>query len=81
MATPAQDYDDTYCIEYAKKHGGYIITNDKFRDHVDKIEGAQKKAERRWLKQHCISFTFRKDEFLPNPASDFFRVYGSTSYI
>ena len=77
VKTPSQDYDDTYCIEYAKKHGAYIVTNDKFREHVEKIlEGERKKAERLWIKQHRIGFAFRADEFLPNPDSDFFKVYG-----
>ena len=29
--TPSQDYDDSYQIEYARRHGGVIVTNDLFR--------------------------------------------------
>ena len=29
--TPSQDYDDSYQIEYARRHGGIIVTNDLFR--------------------------------------------------
>lgn len=29
-----QDYDDSYCITYARAHGGVILTNDMYRDHV-----------------------------------------------
>ncbi len=77
VTTPSQDYDDSYCIEYAKSHAGYIVTNDKFRDHVDGIADLDKRRmERQWLSQHRIGFTFRGDEFLPNPGSDFFRLYG-----
>ena len=80
MTTPSQDYDDTYCIEYAKSHKGYIVTNDKFRDHIDKIQEIdKKKAESRWLRQYRISFAFHGDEFLPNPDSEFFRIYGDLS--
>lgn len=27
------------------------------------------KAEERWIKGHLVSYTFRGDEFLPNPDS------------
>eukprot|EP01022_Parablepharisma_sp_SALTPOND_P004379 TRINITY_DN120186_c0_g1_i1.p1 TRINITY_DN120186_c0_g1~~TRINITY_DN120186_c0_g1_i1.p1 ORF type:complete len:897 (-),score=116.01 TRINITY_DN120186_c0_g1_i1:5354-8044(-) len=77
VTTPSQDYDDTYCIEYAKKHGGYIVTNDKFRDHIEKfLESDRKKKESLWIKQHRIGFAFKGDEFLPNPDADFYKIYG-----
>ena len=37
ILTPPQDYDDSYCISYAKAHGGCIVTNDIYRDHVAKV--------------------------------------------
>ena len=30
VKTPSQDYDDSYCIQYAKKLNAFIVTNDKF---------------------------------------------------
>lgn len=36
IKTPPQDYDDSYCIQYAKKFNAYIVTNDKFRDFIQK---------------------------------------------
>lgn len=39
ISTPSQDYDDSYCIQYARKMNAYMVTNDKFRDY---IEGLQK---------------------------------------
>ncbi len=36
IKTPPQDYDDSYCIQYAKKCNAYIVTNDKFRDYINK---------------------------------------------
>ena len=39
ISTPSQDYDDSYCIQYARKFNAYMVTNDKFRDY---IEGLQK---------------------------------------
>ncbi|EQC33660.1 hypothetical protein SDRG_08764 [Saprolegnia diclina VS20] len=69
IATPPQDYDDSYCIQYAGRHDGCVVTNDLFRDHVDGLQGngQTKAAMRQWLSAHCISFTWVGDEFLPNP--------------
>jgi hypothetical protein len=33
-----------------------------------------------WIKEKCISFTFNKDEFLPNPDAAFFREFNITEY-
>ena len=91
VKTPAQDYDDSYCIQYAKKLNAFIVTNDKFRDYLDqvsqnlygeKVEKKQKnqkqsknngndkselRKEQAWIKAHSVSYSFNKDEFLPNP--------------
>lgn len=61
IPTPPQDYDDSYCIKYAHKHGGFVVTNDKYRDCG--IEG----VTRDWLKSHLMTFAFVNDEFIPNP--------------
>ena len=67
MLTPPQDYDDSYTIEYAKRHPpSFIVTNDLFRDHVNK-HTHNKRQLRAWLKSHCMSFMFVGDEFVPNP--------------
>ena len=31
IGTPSQDYDDSYCITYAKRHEGYVVSNDMYR--------------------------------------------------
>lgn len=69
VPTPPQDYDDSYCIQYAGLHNGCVVTNDLFRDHVQNMEGPRerKEAMRAWLKAHQISFTWVQNEFLPNP--------------
>eukprot|EP00923_Selenidium_pygospionis_P028579 GHVN01051262.1.p1 GENE.GHVN01051262.1~~GHVN01051262.1.p1 ORF type:complete len:1758 (+),score=269.55 GHVN01051262.1:218-5491(+) len=64
--TPSQDYDDSYAIKYAQMHGGCVVSNDRFRDYVDRC--ADKKRATEWIKTHVISFTFMsEDEFVPNP--------------
>lgn len=68
VLTPPQDYDDSYCIEYAKKHNACIVTNDRYNDHIDKQPSEREKATtRKFIRDHSISFTFIRDEFMPNP--------------
>ena len=62
-----KDYDDSYCIEYARTNNGYIVSNDRYWDHVDKQPEKARGKTIRWLRDHCVSFTFVKDNFLPNP--------------
>lgn len=71
ICTPAQDYDDSYSINYAKRHDGYVVTNDMYRDHVERQDKKVKEETRKWLKAHSISYTFVGDEFLPNPDAAF----------
>ena len=70
VVTPPQDYDDSYCLAYARRNGGCIVSNDLYRDYVEaeskKGVAAGKQAEA-WRRAHLISFTFVLDEFLPNP--------------
>mmetsp|Transcript_9317 Transcript_9317/g.15867 ORF Transcript_9317/g.15867 Transcript_9317/m.15867 type:complete len:254 (-) Transcript_9317:30-791(-) len=75
--TPPQDYDDSYCIQHAKTNNGVIVTNDLYRDHIEKTPDNMKRKERNWIRNHCISFTFVKDQFLPNPDFKFPKICGS----
>ncbi|KAJ1457664.1 Zc3h12a-like ribonuclease NYN domain-containing protein [Pelagophyceae sp. CCMP2097] len=67
VATPSQDYDDSYQIEYARRHGGVVVTNDLFRDAVDKLKPHMRGAMREWLRSRILSYAFVGDEFIPNP--------------
>jgi len=87
VKTPAQDYDDSYCISYARQANAFIVTNDKFRDYLRKIEVNPSmndqevtKRERAWIQQHSISFAFNEDEFLPNPDSKLFSKFKIEDY-
>jgi hypothetical protein len=62
-----QDYDDSYCIKYAQQRNGVIVSNDLYRDHIDKLPESAKGGMRKWLREHVISFTFVRNDFVPNP--------------
>lgn len=66
VQTPAQDYDDSYCLDYARRQNAYIVSNDKFRDFLSKIElnpgqnkAEQLRAAKSWLQTHTVSFAFK----------------------
>lgn len=62
IKTPPWDYDDSYCIGYARDKNGIIISNDRFWDHIE--DDPSIKA---WIRTHTCSYTFAGDDFLPNP--------------
>jgi len=64
------NYDDSYLIEYAKSHNAYVITNDRFKDHLEKYGGGdmrKRQAIIKWFKNYIINFSFINGEFVPNP--------------
>jgi len=68
--TPSGAHDDRFIIEYAKKHDGYILSNDRYRDHVRERLGEDQEKGREldeWLRWHRISFCWVDNELLPNP--------------
>ena len=70
VVTPSQDYDDAYCIAYARERPpACIVTNDMYRDYVEAEgrRGRSMKDADAWRRSHLISYTFLMDEFLPNP--------------
>lgn len=62
VKTPSQDYDDSYCLKYARENNGHILSNDKFRDYLAKLKEQKgpetEKLERAWIRSHLISYTF-----------------------
>lgn len=68
FSTPAQDYDDSYALAYARTHGAFLVSNDRYRDQFETCATADdERALDAWLRTHLISFTFVGDEFMPNP--------------
>ena len=77
VKSPPQDYDDSYCIQYAKAKNAFVVSNDMFRDYIDNIKDkVERETEKNWRDVYCISFTFNGDEFLTNPDAPFFKQFG-----
>lgn len=58
---PNWTYDDSFIIDYAKKKNAYILTNDRYRDHIEnysKNDAKLKEDLRLWIKDHCIKYVF-----------------------
>ncbi|KAL4469513.1 hypothetical protein ABPG74_004766 [Tetrahymena malaccensis] len=66
---PNQSYDDSYMIDYARKKNAFIMTNDRYNDHIQKYKNDPKQMEivKQWIRNNCMSFTFVKDELQPDP--------------
>ena len=68
-------------ISANKKHKAFIVTNDLFRDYLDKIvDNKQRETERMWIQETRISYTFNQDEFLPNSDAAFFKEFQLEEY-
>ena len=81
VKSPPQDYDDSYCIQYAKAKNAFVVSNDMFRDYIENIKDkAERETEKNWRDIYCISFTFNGDEFLPNPDAPFFKQFTYQDY-
>ena len=49
VKSPPQDYDDSYCIQYAKSKNAFVVSNDMFRDYIDNIKDkAERETEKNW---------------------------------
>lgn len=66
IKTPPMDYDDSYCLQYAKDKNAIVVSNDRFWDHIKKHPEAKT-----WVREHTCSFTFAGDDFIPNPDFSF----------
>ena len=62
IKTPPMDYDDSYSLQYAKNKSAFVVSNDRFWDHIKKHPEAKD-----WIREKTCSFTFAGDDFLPNP--------------
>jgi hypothetical protein len=71
VPTPAADYDDLYIVQFARKNGGYIITNDRYRDVPLSYPDPKERANlSKWIKSHRVPFDFEGDTFVPKRTLD-----------
>ena len=69
VVTPAHDYDDSYALHFARLHDGYVLSNDRYADFVDKagMAGRSRRDAAAWVRAHVVSFAWFGDELMPNP--------------
>lgn len=60
-----KDYDDSYGIDYAIENQCIIVTNDCYRDYVEKKDGDE--YVRWYINSHCLSYLFIGDDLRVNP--------------
>jgi len=60
--SPSGEHDDLYIIDYCFRTDGFLVSNDKYRDHSDR-----RNLNAEWIEQRRIGFMFVRDTFLPNP--------------
>ena len=68
----SHDSDDLQLVDYARRYGGFVVTNDKLRDHIESWctsdYGRPDSASfRSWCENHVIPFAFIGEEFIPSP--------------
>jgi ribonuclease ZC3H12 len=69
VGVPNRDYDDSYVIQYAKDKKAYIVSGDGFKDAYsdDRLSYKRQNELREYIRSNCMTFTFIKDDFIPNP--------------
>eukprot|EP01084_Bolivina_argentea_P316683 548997_1 len=76
ILVPKLDNDDSYIISFAYSKEGWIVSNDLFRDAIEKEKESQQKHDtdqqeicelEAWLAQSRVSFVWVGDAFMPNP--------------
>ena len=67
-AVPAGDHDDVYILSYARHRMGYVVSNDHFADHLQRLQvDSLRTSMALWLRTHRCGYTFVDGEFVPNP--------------
>jgi len=62
FCSPAGEHDDVYLIDYTFRTDGFLVSNDKYRDHQQ-----DRDLDHEFINERRIGFMFIKDTFLPNP--------------
>ncbi|GBG25210.1 NEDD4-binding protein 1 [Hondaea fermentalgiana] len=62
FASPSGEHDDLYILDYCFRTDGFLVSNDKYRDHR-----RERNLDPDWIEARRIGFMFVRDSFLPNP--------------
>jgi len=57
IKAPSRSKDDIAILRYARRHNGYILSNDEFKDHKA-FYTQNGKGTRKWIKKSRIGFSF-----------------------
>jgi len=68
---PSDGDDDSYFIKWAVKNDAILVSNDRLRDHHQRLSGKELERFKAWLPRSRCGFTFIDDEFFPDPNFDF----------
>lgn len=62
-----KEYDDTYAIDYALRHQGIIVSNDYYRDYIQRRnDDDDDNLFARFINTRTLHYTFVNGEFLPS---------------
>uniref|UniRef100_A0A7S2RFF5 K Homology domain-containing protein n=1 Tax=Mucochytrium quahogii TaxID=96639 RepID=A0A7S2RFF5_9STRA len=62
FGSPSGEHDDVYIVDYAYRTDGYMVSNDKYRDHIKTRNLCEN-----WATERRIGFMFIRNLFIPNP--------------
>ena len=67
---PAGDHDDVYILSYCREKSGFVVSNDRFQDHLAGMEDPDLQSDAaHWLRTNRCGYTFVGDEFTLNADS------------
>lgn len=77
VVVPSGDDDDMYVLNYSRQNNCFIVSNDFFNDHVERLRRRNQSlgsSMRLWIDENRCSYTFVGNrEFMPNPSSSLWR--------
>ena len=64
IAPPLSDSlsDDRVMIDYAVNHKAVLLSNDKFRDHIQREPKPRQKNAKKWVNENVLQYHFQSDE-------------------
>eukprot|EP00916_Digyalum_oweni_P010863 GHVL01018072.1.p1 GENE.GHVL01018072.1~~GHVL01018072.1.p1 ORF type:complete len:310 (+),score=61.19 GHVL01018072.1:1480-2409(+) len=63
LTVPDREYDDTWMLDFARKKSVVIVSNDQYRDYIQKLPDKQKDDAKKFLRHYVVGFSFFQGEF------------------